>query len=546
MLFTTCVFLSCLLFQVENMTINESESSSRDPSIAERVQDDINDDKYCCSWSICNPRKSVHRYFVLIFMCFLGFGSYFCYDNPGALQKQIMTDMRVSTFDYSNLYAWYSWPNVILCFFGGFLIDRVFGIRLGAVIFSFIILLGQLVFALGATVNKFWLMEVGRFIFGIGGESLCVAQNTYAVSWFKGKELNMVFGLQLSFARVGSSVNFYLTPLLYNFVDKDFHVSGYSVLGITLFFSAITCVLSFICALILSFFDWRAEKILNKTAGQTNEVVHFKDIKDFPATFWLITVVCVTFYGAIFPFIGLGSVFFARKYSLDQTVANSVNSIVYIISAFASPILGLVVDKTGRNLLWVFVSVFLTLVCHILIGFTFISPWVPMILMGFTYSLLACGLWPMVALEVPEHQLGTAYGIMQSVQNLGLAVVAIIAGAIVDAKGYIFLEIFFIYFLIASVISTVILFIVDARKGGLLNMTISERKAKEDELRREELLENERLLASGSMADVTPQDLLQPRSDFYIRNRFLSRIGAKLPPHYDITTCALIYRTGLK
>ena len=38
----------------------------------------------------------------------------------------------------------------------------------------------------------------------MGGESLAVAQNTYAVSWFKGAELNMVFGLQLSFSRVVS------------------------------------------------------------------------------------------------------------------------------------------------------------------------------------------------------------------------------------------------------------------------------------------------------------------------------------------------------
>ena len=41
-------------------------------------------------------------------------------------------------------------------------------------------------------------------IFRIGGESLAVAQNTYAVSWFKGKELNLVFGLQLSMARIVS------------------------------------------------------------------------------------------------------------------------------------------------------------------------------------------------------------------------------------------------------------------------------------------------------------------------------------------------------
>lgn len=526
------------------MRETESEISSRESSVRE-VPTDLNDqDESFCLWALCNPRKPAHRYFALIFMCFLSFGSYFCYDNPGALQDQIMNDMRVSTLQFTYLYSWYSWPNVILCFFGGFLIDRVFGIRLGALIFSAFILVGQFVFALGALIDKYWLMEFGRFIFGIGGESLSVAQNTYAVSWFKGKELNMVFGMQLSFARVGSAVNFNVTPAIYREVAE--HHSGTAVLGITLFIASLTCVLSLLCALIMGFFDWRAEKILNKAAGQCGEVVRLSDIKDFPATFWVITGVCVAYYSAIFPFIGLGSVFFARKYGLDHDTANTIDSIVYLISAVASPLLGLMVDKVGRNLLWVFISVFLTLVCHMMLGFTTINPWIPMIGIGLTYSLLACGLWPMVALEVPEHQLGTAYGIMQSVQNLGLAVVSIAAGAIVDYKGYIFLEIFFIYFVIISVICVILLFVLNSSKGGLLNMTVAERKAREDELKRAELMENERLLAAGSMADVTPHDMLQPKSDFYIRNRFLCRIGAKLPPHYNVTTCALMHRTGLK
>ncbi|XP_070099281.1 lysosomal dipeptide transporter MFSD1 isoform X1 [Equus caballus] len=135
-------------------------------------------------------------------MCFLGFGSYFCYDNPAALQSQFKRDMQVNTTKFMLLYAWYSWPNVVLCFFGGFLIDRVFGIRWGTIIFSCFVCTGQVVFALGGIFNAFWLMEFGRFVFGIGGESLAVAQNTYAVSWFKGKELNLVFGLQLSMARI--------------------------------------------------------------------------------------------------------------------------------------------------------------------------------------------------------------------------------------------------------------------------------------------------------------------------------------------------------
>ena len=38
-------------------------------------------------------------------------------------------DMGVQTNQYVLLYSLYSYPNVILCFFGGFLLDRVFGVR---------------------------------------------------------------------------------------------------------------------------------------------------------------------------------------------------------------------------------------------------------------------------------------------------------------------------------------------------------------------------------------------------------------------------------
>jgi hypothetical protein len=43
-------------------------------------------------------------------------------------------------------------------------------------------------------------VTVAHIFSGIGGESLAVAQNTFAVAWFKGKELNMVFGFQVSFS----------------------------------------------------------------------------------------------------------------------------------------------------------------------------------------------------------------------------------------------------------------------------------------------------------------------------------------------------------
>ena len=105
--------------------------------------------------ALCDPSHLAHRLVVLLLMCFLGFGSYFCYDNPAALQIQVKRDMQVNTTKFMLLYAWYSWPNVVLCFFGGFLIDRVFGIRWGTIIFSCFVCIGQVVFALGGIFNAF-------------------------------------------------------------------------------------------------------------------------------------------------------------------------------------------------------------------------------------------------------------------------------------------------------------------------------------------------------------------------------------------------------
>jgi len=70
-------------------------------------------------------------------------GSYYVYDNPSALQDVMKNDLKIDTAAFTNLYAVYSYPNVILCCFGGFLIDRVFGIRLGALLFCLLVTIGQ-------------------------------------------------------------------------------------------------------------------------------------------------------------------------------------------------------------------------------------------------------------------------------------------------------------------------------------------------------------------------------------------------------------------
>uniref|UniRef100_A0A673H6M9 Lysosomal dipeptide transporter MFSD1 n=1 Tax=Sinocyclocheilus rhinocerous TaxID=307959 RepID=A0A673H6M9_9TELE len=381
---------------------------------------------------LCDPTHLLHRILVLLFMCFLGFGSYFCYDNPAALQTQVIQDMSLNTASFMQLYAWYSWPNVVLCFLGGFLLDRVFGIRLGTIIFALFVVIGQV----GYHTHALCLLAV------IGGESLAVAQNTYAVNWFKGKELNLVFGLQLSMARVGSTVNMNVIGWVYSRIQAVMGSAGHTTLGITLMIAASTCLFSLTCALILGFLDRRAEKILHKEQSKTGEVIKLTDVKDFPFSLWLIFIIF--------------SVLFISKIN-----------IVYIISAPASPLLGFMVDRTGRNVLWVMLAVATTLLSHMMLAFTFWNPWIAMCLLGLSYSLLACALWPMVAFVVLEHQLGTAYGFMQSIQNLGLALMSMAAGSILDLKGYLFLEVFFIACLCLALLAVVLLYLCDYYKGNI-------------------------------------------------------------------------------
>ena len=65
------------------------------------------------------------------------------YKCSNLFQSQIKDAMDITTYQFANLYAWYSWPNVILPIVGGYLMDSVFGTRLGATIFAAFIIAGM-------------------------------------------------------------------------------------------------------------------------------------------------------------------------------------------------------------------------------------------------------------------------------------------------------------------------------------------------------------------------------------------------------------------
>lgn len=463
---------------IENDTLShEAQAVSPSAPVPQRDNELDPAPSGCGASMCCNPSSGLHRFIALIFMCLLGFGSYFCYDSPGALQDVVKDKLHLSATEFSLLYSIYSWPNVVLCFIGGFLIDRVFGIRMGTIIYLFILVIGQLVFSFGGLLDTYWLMLLGRFVFGIGAESLAVAQNNYAVLWFKGKELNMVFGLQLSCARIGSAVNFLVMDPLYKYVTEFYE--GATAVGVVFLLAGLTCIISFLCALILGCMDKRAERILGRNNNASSDVVKLSDVFTFKTSFWLVSVICVAYYVAIFPFIAMGKDFFKDKYNFTSQEANTVNSMVYLVAAVASPIFGFIIDMCGRNVAWVFLSTVIAIFSHSLMAFTNVNPYICMLSLGFSYSMLAASLWPLIALIIPEYQLGTAYGFCQSVQNLGLAVVVILSGIIVDASGkkYFWAQLFFIGWLIVSLIATCAVWGYDRKIKGNLNMTPRERNS---------------------------------------------------------------------
>lgn len=72
------------------------------------------------------------------------------------------------------LYSVYSYPNTVLPIFGGIFLDAI-GLRLGIMIFTAILTLGQAIFATGGYYKSLGIMLAGRVVFGLGGESMSVA-----------------------------------------------------------------------------------------------------------------------------------------------------------------------------------------------------------------------------------------------------------------------------------------------------------------------------------------------------------------------------------
>lgn len=343
--------------------------------------------------------------------------------NDEYCPKKNKAELDLTSFQYESFYASYAWTNAAMVIIAGIIVDRL-GNHLALALFSFNCLLGSSLFAAGASLNKYELMLVGRIIFGLGNGSLTIVQNKITATWFEGKELAMAFGFTMSMSRAGSVLNFNTSPVI---CDKIGLTS-------TLWFGVGLTGIGLVSAIIVSWLDKTGSKILAKNAGLVETPRKFKmsDVLNYPKAFWALTAALCFFYNGIFPFMAEAPDFIRMKYDKSPSTAGVIAGICYDMSMILSPFMGGIIDKVGKRGK-------LTLLCGVgsipvfaLLGFTTVTPLVPIIFLGFFYSLAASALWPSVPLLVPASSVGFAYGVITSLQMISIGICNILIAKLRD------------------------------------------------------------------------------------------------------------------
>ncbi|XP_056391052.1 major facilitator superfamily domain-containing protein 1-like isoform X1 [Hyla sarda] len=457
--------------------------------------------------------KAYYRFVVLFFNCLLTFGSYFCFDIPSVLQDQFQGNLTctngsrpnsthgnssdncveglgMTPEQYNLLYAIYAWTNALVVIMAGFLIDKL-GNRFGLFLFSSLTVVGSSIFALGSHFKGspylLPLMLTGRLLFGSGNGSLTIVQNRITAFWFKGKELALAFGLTLSFSRLGSVLNFFLTRRF----EDHFGIQW------TLWGGTILCVLGLLSAVTVSILDKVGMKQLGLDGAMQEESkkVRVQDIRRLPLRYWLLVLTIMFFYNGIFPFVADASKFIQDKYDgYDQQMASYIAGAVYDSSLVLSAAVGILIDYIGLRGVLAVLCAILTLPVFALLAFTFVPPLVSTIWLGVTYSFAAASMWPSIPLVVPQATLGTAMGLATSVQMIGIGISNLIVGRILGTKSseskiplwrWQQMMIFMLANTIACIVTCVTLNIVDKKQGGTLNKMTKKRPQVEQESREE-------------------------------------------------------------
>lgn len=423
-----------------------------------------------------HPGTRLYRFTVLVFASLLTFGSYFAYDIIGAIAPSLVQDLGADRGLVGSFYTAYSIAAIVALLVSGFLIDR-YGTRVSSLAFSVLVTIGAVLVWIAPSIP---VLIVGRLVFGAGAEPLVVVQSAILARWFKGKELALAFGIALTVSRLGTLFSFNMGELIAG------RFGGYRA---ALFAAFLFCLVSLAANFVYVVLDRRGEKALQlKEAGAGDKIV-LRDVREFGASYWYVTILCVTFYSAIFPFTALSTDFFVDKWGVPRyaeatggflyqafnnflhmfTTAGGLSSIIIFASMVCAPFAGHWVDRFGRRATVMIVGSLVLIPSHLVMGLTHLYPTYAMIALGVAFVLVPAAMWPTVPLIVREERVGTAFGLMTMIQNIGLALFPLLNGMLRDrTASYTASMVMFASLGVVGLVFAVLLKRSDASVGGVI------------------------------------------------------------------------------
>jgi len=401
----------------------------------------------------------LYRWAVLLFVSVAMGGNYYIYDSINPLERIFIDKLGFSATAFGWLNSAYSVAAVATLLIGGIIIDRI-GTKKAITFFAALCLLGA---ALTAARGQPWVMIAGRTVLGLGAESMIVAATTVLAKWFKGKELSFAFGINLTIARL-ASVAADNSP---TWANKAFYPNGPagepSWQG-PLFIAVGAGVLAVTCSVVYWVLESRAEgryelrkegSIDKLEFGQSFRIrgLSFQqaaakiwraliEFFRFNPSYWFVVGLCFTFYSAIFPFRTFAIDLFTNKILathggisaseamrvLAHERAGFFNSLLPFSAMIATPLFGLLADKIGKRAFLMMFGSILLMPVYLTMGYTNISLYVPVCMMGIAFSLIPAVMWPSVAYIVDPSRLGTAYALMTLIQQIGFFILNLLIG----------------------------------------------------------------------------------------------------------------------
>ena len=384
------------------------------------------------------------RWTALFIVSFTMMWGYFLTDAMAPLMDSLGAKPNLWTAQEFGLFnSAYGWINVFLLmlFFGGLILDKM-GVRFTGTLSASLMIIGaflkyyaiQYISPDAGTIfgirTQIAIACIGFAIFAVGSEITGITISKIIVKWFQGKELALAMGVQVGIARLGTFLALGVSPI----IARNFSLSTPLLIALVL-----------LCVGLLAFFVYRVMDLrLDKQLGALTEGSSPEDqfkIRNLGSLltskgFWLIAVLCVLFYSAVFPFLKFATSMVINKYGVENEMAGWIPSVLPIGNLLLTPLFGMLYDKKGKGATLMILGSFLLVIVHLLFAMPALNYWwfavIVMILLGIAFSLVPSAMWPSVPKIIQNHQLGTAYALIFWVQNWGLMGVPYLIGWILN------------------------------------------------------------------------------------------------------------------